>query len=125
MKAKVTISRGSDGMVRIRFRDDTSGIEFAEVAMTPENFGYAITNLAEREGELEIRGLEWVGKQRVTERRQIECPLNSYDREKLSEWLNTYAQEEGWLLDSYLGSQSSVNWKGGKTILNYSVTKYI
>ena len=62
MEAKVTISRSSDDLISIRFRDEASGIEFAEVAMTPENFGYAITNLADRVGDLEVRGLAYVGK---------------------------------------------------------------
>ena len=125
MKAKVTISRSSDDLIRIRFRDEASGIEFAEVAMTPENFGYAITNLAEQVGDLEVRGLAYVGKKCVTEPRQIECPLNTYSREKLQVWLKSNAQEDGWVLDSYLGSQSSVDRKSGKIVLNYRVTKYI
>ena len=125
MKAKVTISHSSDDLIRIRFRDEASGIEFAEVAMTPENFGYAITNLADRVGDLEVRGLAYVGKKCVTEPRQIECPLNTYSREELQGWLKSNAQEDGWILDSYLGSQSSVDRKGGKIVLNYRVTKYI
>lgn len=35
------------------------------------------------------------------------------------------AREEGWVLSTYLGSQNSVKWVDGKTILNYSVTKYV
>jgi hypothetical protein len=125
MKAGVTISRGSDDMVRIRFRDESSGIEFASVALTLEKFAHAITGFAGCRGELEVHGLDWVGKQRVTEQRQIECPLDSYDREKLREWLENNAQEEGWILNSYLGSQDSISRNSGKTVLNYSVRKYI
>lgn len=125
MKAKVSISHSSDGFIRIRIRDESSRIEFAEIALTPEHFGNAVTGLSEQDGELEVRGLEWVGKTVVTENREIECPLSSYNRGELEEWLRENGQEEGWLLGTYLGSQSSVGWKGDKTILRYSVTKYV
>jgi DNA helicase TIP49 (TBP-interacting protein) len=125
MKAKVSISRGSDDKVRIRIRDVESSIEFAEVALTMESYGYVITGLSEQEAELEVRGLQWVGKRNVTEQRIIECPLNSYNRDELRAWLRENAQENGWMLSDYLGSQDSVTRKGDKTILRYSVTKYV
>jgi hypothetical protein len=125
MKAKVTISRNSHDMVRISFRDVASGIEFAEASMTVEAYGYAITGLSEQEADLEVRGLEYVGKQRVTESREIVCPLKTYDRKELSAWLSDHAQEEGWLVSTYLGSQSSVKYKDEGSILRYSVTKYV
>lgn len=125
MKAKVTISRASDHLVRISIRDESSGIYFAEAALTVEAFGYAITGLAEQEAELTVRGLQWVGKQRITENRTIECPLDTYKREELARWLEANAQEDGWMIDSYLGSQGSVTRRDDVTILKYSVTKYI
>lgn len=125
MKAKVTISRSSDDKVRICFTDAASGIEFAEVAMELEAYAQAITGLAYVEGDLEVRGLEWVGKRRITERREVVCPLKTYDIKKLSEWLRDNAQEDGWLVSSYLGSQSSIQHTGEGTLLRYSVTKYV
>jgi hypothetical protein len=126
MKAKVTISRASDDRVRIRIRDEASGIEFAEVSLTVEAYGYAITGLSEQEAELSVRGLEWVGKKRVTESRQKVCPLDTCDKDKLSKWLQENAQEEGWILSTYLGSQSSTSRAScGGTLLRYSVTKYV
>lgn len=125
MKAKVSINRASDETVRIVFRDCESGIEFAECAMSMESFGFAITGLSEQDAELKVFGLEYVGKKCVTEKRSIQCPLSTYDRKSMREWLQKNAQEPGWILNDYLGSQNSVVAKGGKTILNYSVTKYI
>ena len=117
MKAKVSIIRDSNDKVNITFRDDASGVKFAKVSLTMEAFGLVITGLVEQEGDLEVRGLQWVGKQRITEQRAIECPLNTYDRNELSKWLCDNAQEDGWLLDTYLGSQKSVSRKGDKTLL--------
>ena len=125
MKAKVTISRCSDDTVRIRFRDVASNIEFAEAIMTPEAFGYAITGLSEMEADLRVSGLQNVGKKRIVEQRQIDCPLKTFRKEELRAWLRENAQEEGWILNDYLGSQNSVSYPDGKTLLRYSVTKYV
>mgnify|MGYP004703519991 CR=1 FL=1 len=124
MKAKVTISRASNDKIYIRIIDSASRVEFAEVAMTVEDFGYAITGLSEQEGELKVRGLELVGKHKITEPRSIECPITGYDKTLFRKWLDEHAQEDGWMVNNYLGSQSSVLYKEGKTILNYSVVKY-
>jgi hypothetical protein len=125
MKAKVSISRSSDDTVRIRIRDEASGIEFAEVSLTVEAYGYLITGLSDQEADLQVRNLQFVGKTRISEQRQIECPLSTYDKSELSQWLKENAQEEGWIVSTYLGSQSSVTWNNGKATLRYSVTKYV
>lgn len=125
MKATVSISRDSRDNVRIRIKDSASRIEFADVSMTVEAFGYAITGLSEQEGDLIVRMLEHVGKTKVTEHREIECPLRTFDKNLLSDWLVENAQEEGWILNTYLGSQSSVSIVGEKIRLRYSVTKYV
>ena len=125
MKAKVTISRASDDIVRITVKDSASSIAFVVASMTAEAYGFAITGLAEQDASIEVNGLGYVGKQRITERREVVCPLTTYDRYALQEWLRANAQEEGWLLNSYLGSQSSVSHRDGKTLLRYSVTKYV
>ena len=125
MKAKVTIGRASDDRVRIRIRDEASGIEFAEVSLSVEAYGYAITGLSEQPAELEVRGLEWVGKRRITEQRKIVCQLDTYNRDELSKWLGDNGQEEGWLVSTYLGSQQSVSHTPEGVVLSYSVTKYV
>ena len=125
MKAAVTISRASNRRVYIKIEDRASKIQFVEVAMSLEDFGAAVTGLDMQEADLEVRGLHNVGKFRVSEKRRIECPLKTYDKGVLVAWLKANAQEEGWILDTYLGSQGSVNWAGDKTILNYGVTKFV
>lgn len=128
LKAKVTISRitySDHEAVNISIEDVSSGIQFAELELSAEAFGLAITGLSYREADLTVRGLQYIGKRRVTEKRTIECPLTTYDRTKLESWLRENAQEEGWIVNTYLGSQPSVSYKEGKTFLNYSVTKYV
>ncbi len=126
MKALLTICRNSNGEIKLYIRDDASRIEFAQITMTPHDFANALTGLGEQSGDLSVFGLDYVGKNKISEPRSIECPLSGYQkREILEKWLEENAQEDGWLVSTYLGSKSSVVTKDGKTILNYSVTKYV
>jgi hypothetical protein len=96
-----------------------------EFEMKLADFAAALTGLAFVPGDMRVAGLAVVGKQRVSERRSIECPLDTYDKKELSQWLVENAQEEGWTLNTYLGSQTSVTRRDDKTILQYSVTKFV
>ena len=125
MKASVTISRRSDNVITISIRDDASFIQFVEATMSVEAFGYAVTGLSSQEADIELNGVQYVGKKRICENRTARCPLNTYNREELRAWLRENMQEEGWLLSDYLGSQGAVKRIGDETILNYSVTKYV
>jgi hypothetical protein len=126
LKAEVTITRSSSDVIRIVIRDETSFTTFVELEMKPEEFAMAVTGLSYRPAEMKVRGLEHVGKTRINEKRQIVCPLKTYDKEILVAWLEDHAQEDGWILNTYLGSQNSISRnKDGETVLNYSVTKYV
>lgn len=123
--ATITISRNSNNEFTVTIRDNKSHIQFVKTRMSPHDFAMALSGLAEVECEAEYRMLECVGKTKITETRSVECPIK-FKREDQSKWLAENCQEEGWILSSYLGTQSSVqNTPDGKTILNYSVTKYV
>lgn len=125
MKCKVTISRDNHDTVRISIVDDASGIEFVEAHMDCATFGMCITGMSYQEAKLEVRGLEWVGKKRVTENRSIVCPLETYKTDELSAWLKENAKEDGWLVSTYLGTRGSVQRTEAGTLLRYTVTKYV
>lgn len=125
LPAKVTITRDSNNMIRIRIRDDASRVDFATAEMTVEAFGFAVTGLSGLPAEVTVAGLEFIGKTKVAEQRIAGCPLNTYDKTELQAWLVANAQEAGWQLDTYLGSQNSVSRREGVTLLRYSVYKYV
>lgn len=130
MKGAVSISkaygsREDDKVVRIRVTDDASSVEFAVIEMTVEDFALAVFGLSHVPADFTLRSPELVGKTRIISRRQVVCPLKTYDRAELAKWLAENCQEPGWLLDTYLGAQNSVVTVDGKTILNYSVRKFI
>lgn len=124
--AGVTISRNSSDEIHISFRDNLSGITFVNVNMTLSDFALALTGLAEVKAPAEVAGLCNVGKVRVTEPRSVVYSGNhEFDRKKRESWLVENCQEDGWRLNSCLGSQGSTTYQNGVTTLNYSVTKFV
>lgn len=124
----ISISRNSNDLINIRIKDDPSRTEFIDVEMSMEDFAHAITGLSGVAVEGEVRGLDRIGKERVRESRSVLQPkeLTHKPREKTVEWLKANCQEEGWILDTHLGSQGSLKSDGiGNTTINYSVYKYV
>lgn len=123
---KLTISRNNQDEIVIRITDDASRTQFVKASLDPHSYAMLITGLSEVEAECEVNNLDRVGKQKIIERRSIECPLNTYSKDELKAWLLENAQEEGWMLDTYLGSQDSVGCStNGGRILRYHVFKFI
>lgn len=118
----VTISRNSKGTVGIFVRDEISRITFLELDLTLEDFAWLITGLSEVKAEGKTKGLEYVGKNKVKEERFVKVPEDiKYNRSKIEDWLEANCQEDGWLLDTYLGGKDSVQ----NGVVKYSVYKYV
>ena len=124
--AGVTVSRNSSDEIHIVIQDRLSGVSFVNVNMTLADFALALTGFSQVEAAAEVSGLNNVGKVRVTESRSVVYTGGSdYDKNAQQKWLIENCQEEGWILNAYLGRQSSVTRQGGTTTLNYSVTKFV
>jgi hypothetical protein len=124
-KVTVCMSRTSNDVMLIHVRDESSSTEFVRIEMTKEQFVNALTSSI-GEGEAEYRGLDHLGKKRVSEERTAECPLSIFDRKQLETWLYDNKQESGWILDCSLRSQSSIVYNSDKGCkLNYRVHKYV
>lgn len=125
IKASVSCARSSNGLIYLTIECEKSHAKFAEIVFTPNQFANVITNLHTSDIDVKVNHLDRVGKTRILEPRQVRSPIQSYSREKNEQWLREHCQEEGWLLNSYLGSQKSIQMVDGVTLLNYSVYKYI
>jgi len=129
IEAKITISKpqcsSGERYISIAIEDDASHLRFFQGKMSLEDFADCLTGHSYCTIEGEVGGLSNVGKTKVMERRTLECPLSGYGKGEDETWLIANGQEEGWILDSYLGSQNSVSHKDGKKFLNYSVHKYV
>lgn len=126
IKASLQISRNSQDVFHIRVKDEASRQLIVELEIQPADFARALTTLHQSDLSATVGNLSVVGKEKVAERRSVECPLKTYDRDTLEEWLATNAKEYGWTVDPYLGSQNSRSYDGtGKLTLHYSVFKYV
>lgn len=126
INAQMTISCRSDNMVCVTVKCTDSHMKFLELEFTPADFGMMITGLSHVSATAaEVRGLENVGKERITERRSVVCPLECYDRNELRKWLTQNCEEEGYTLNTYLGSQNSVVREPKGQRLNYSVSRFV
>ena len=124
----VTISRTSKDEIRIQIKDETSRQTFATVLLTPYEFAMAVTGLSYMKCKIEVDGLENVGKQKVMENRSVlYTGSDTYNRAGMETWIDEHCQEEGWIIKSNLGSQSSIDYnsKNNTHTLNYSVYKYV
>lgn len=111
-------------MIRIRIRDQSSRQEFVDLGVSAEGFGLAVTGMSELECDAVVSGLGVVGMNKIKERRRIVCPINTYDKNVLADWLKKNCQEDGWQLITYLGYQSSVAHCPDGVVLNYGVVRY-
>ena len=129
MKFSLSISRNSKDLVGIRVKCDSSRATFLELELTLEQYAQVITGLSEVEVEGVTRGLAYVGKTKIVERRSVELPdgLYNYSKEPVVEYLKEHHQEEGWIQDLYLGSQGSItlDQKTKKYTANYAVYRYV
>jgi len=121
----ITISRNSQDEINLTLIDSASGIQFVDAMLSLADFASVITGIGMVPITADLRGLEYVGKNKVMESRTIECQLKTSDKEALKSWLATNCKEDGWLIDNYLGRQSSVFVKDNRRYLNYSVYKYV
>ena len=125
-EGKITISRNNNDEINIRIRDNASRQEFIDIKMTPENFTFLITGQAHVSISGNVNGLDVVGKVRVIEDRFVTTP--SYmSRDRAEEWLLQNCQEEGWIINNSLGSQTSMkfNHADNNHTLRYNVYKYV
>lgn len=125
INTKITISKNSNDEIHIRVKDTVSNIEFVDIAMSLADFAASITGLAMIDTATDVRGLEHVGKHKVVEQRTVVAPRMGYDRNDMKKWLNENCQEEGWIINDYLGSQGSIQSVDEGTLLRYWVYKYV
>lgn len=129
MKFNLSISKNSKDLVGIRVKCESSRTTFLELELTLEQYAQVITGLSEVEVEGVTRGLAYVGKTKIGERRSVELPdgLYNYTKEPVVEYLKEHHQEEGWTQDLYLGSQNSITFdqKTKKYTANYAVYRYV
>lgn len=129
MEGKISITRPSfhdeREVIAIEIYDNASRTTFCRVQVGMADFAAALTGQSQMPADIEVRGLSNVGLVKLTESRCITLPGRLHDRKALQQWLTDNCQEEGWIIDNYLGSQGSIRWSDEGAVLNYSVHKFV
>lgn len=125
INTKITLSKYSRSVVHIDIVDCTSGITFVSTELDLVNFAEMLTGLARVEATSIVRDLEYVGKKKITEKRSLIYSNKLADRDEIKSFLIEKYQGDGWILDTYLGSQGSIVQVDDGVIVNYSVYKYV
>ena len=87
LPGKISISRstGPDGhSFVVTIHDARSGVQFLEATVSLEDFAMALTGVAERSCDLNLRGLDVLGKLREIKHEVIEIP-EKFRRPRLSD----------------------------------------
>lgn len=110
---RITISRPSSGHIEIVIRDNTSRINFATLSLTPHEYAQLLTGLSEVPCVLETKGLNNVGKKKVSKQILMVIPkMNTWEIKEIEKWckayIGKYFDEEGniWFLSQYFSSRN-------------------
>lgn len=129
------IFRNNSHEITLQVRDYLSRVQFLELKITLEQFALAVTGRSLDDVSGEVRGLENVGKTKVSESRCVKLPKSTPLHKPTSyirQWLIDEFKEGGeiyepggWMLDPYIGQQSSVVYQDDTILVNYGVYKYV
>lgn len=126
--AKLTISRlrGDKECVSISIEDTDAVLTFVRLELDLEQFAEALMGLASVQGEMEVMGLENVGKKR--EMKTLEFPLpddcGHYYAKTAEEEVGKYLPE-GWEFHGSFESKSSFFDKNGKKWARCRILRWI
>ena len=120
IKANVSISRRygarNGDTISISIEDASSGIQFVDIEMTPEDFGLAVTGLSSMPATGEVRGLDNVGKKHESKFVKIDVVLPSLttkDNEAAILAAAAPLEVDGWKASAYW----ALNVQGGKVLV--------
>ena len=128
MQGQLTISRqtGDGERISIRIRDERAGIEFVELTLTLEQYAQAISGLSCVPCEVEVQGLENVGKRLEVD--TLEFPLGSSEygdkRKEVAAKLAAETCPAGWTPDLHFGSQNSFFQRDGETWARCTIRRW-
>ena len=128
IQGKITISlTRSDGVAVINLRDKNASIGFAEVEMTPLQFYKALSGLAGVDCDIELGGLDKLGKMMEHKYLEFKMPPSDYhNREAIAiqEAINK-CPKDGWIADGYFRSQNSFFRKDGEEWARCTIRRWV
>jgi hypothetical protein len=118
----------SENNTTIEIYDECAGVQFCEIELTSKQFCQALGRLAHTHCEIEVRGLEKLGKKMEHKSIEFECGENGRWNKNEEQTLNKLAKAacpEGWEPDYYFGSQGSFFTKDGKNFARCIIRRWV
>lgn len=117
-----------EGGLKIRLRDGLAGTTFAEVHLNQKQTLQALSRLSHTHCDIEVRGLENVGKRMV--HKSLEFPISKdsiYGPERQAVAIKRMeeAMPDGWSTDGYFGSQESFFERDGERWARITIRKWV
>lgn len=111
----------------IEIEDENANARFVKVTLTPEQLSAALSRQMSVDCDLEVKGLWRVGKKHENKKLEFEIPEKLATSSKSNE-LQELAQSQlndGWIAESYFGSQDSFFKKEGKQYARVTIRRWI
>lgn len=125
-KGKISILINRE-YTEIEIKDDLANVTFVKVRLTPEQFSAALGRLAYVNCELDLRGLDKVGKKHECKTFEFEITY-SKTKEDLALACNEALFAQGmyeWVSDNYFRSQNSFFKKDGKDWARCTIRRWV
>jgi len=132
MKGNITILVDGSG-ARIEVGDESSGIRFLKINLSAEQFMACLGRLSMVKCDLELSGIDQVGKTLEVGSHEFKVPAEIYDlkwddRQRFNQELEELAEEGlmyGWISDNYFGSQDSFFKKDGEQWARVTIRRWV
>jgi hypothetical protein len=114
LEGRISVLINRDGTT-IEVEDENANARFLKITLTPEQLSAALSRQMAVECEIEVRGLEKIGKKHENKRFEFEIPSdlassrNDLELQKLAQSLLS----DGWIAEKYFSSQNSFFKKDG------------
>lgn len=125
LQGKISILINRD-YTEIEIEDENANIRFLKVKLTPEQLSMCLSRQASVDCELEVLGVDRLGKKHESKSFEFEIPKELKYSSKSNE-LQLLAQSQlsgGWIAESYFGSQGSFFSKDGKDYARVTIRRW-
>jgi len=126
LEGRISVLINRDGTT-IEVEDENANARFLKITLTPEQLSAALSRQMAVECEIEVRGLEKIGKKHENKRFEFEIPSdlassrNDLELQKLAQSL----LNDGWIAEGYFSSQDSFFKKDGVQYARCTIRRWV
>jgi hypothetical protein len=126
LEGRISVLINRDGTT-IEVEDKNANARFLKITLTPEQLSAALSRQMAVECEIEVKGLEKIGKKHENKRFEFEIPSdlassrNENELQKLAQSLLT----DGWIAERYFSGQDSFFKKDGVQYARCTIRRWV